>query len=173
MGYCTVADVQAHRPHHPITADSRPSIADVQAEIDRLSADVDGQLSAVGFLVPIISGPQSLNYLKAMVSYGVAAIAEVQQRAAIGEGETMPRSFYWSLYERMLGMIVGGGLGGVQGGGEQDILGDAPMIPIEGGSGYQVLTSFFIRNPSDDPQTGQRSKLTGTAVPRFEIRKEF
>ena len=107
MPYCTVDNVQALRPQVPITTSSRPTIAQVEAQIGDLCAYVDGVLSGLGFVVPI-TGPISLAYLKAAVAWGVAGLAELQQTAGIaaqGQAGDTVRSQYWALFQAALDNI--------------------------------------------------------------------
>lgn len=162
--YCTVDDVQKLRPHHPITVSSRPSIADVEQEIKNRSSQVDGRLAALGFLVPVTSGPISLAYINAAVSYGVACTAEIQQRAAIHEQpDTVPRQHYCELFEQMIAAVEA----------DRNTLPDAPDATGDATSTGGRIESFYTKYPQDDPLTGMRAKLGPTAVPRFEIRREF
>lgn len=164
MAYCVVEDVQKHRPHHAINATSKPTTAQVEGEIDNLGNRTEGKLAALGFVIPI-TGEISTRYLQTAISYGVAGLIEMQQRAGIGENDTAPRSVYWALYEQMIADIIA----------NPAILVDAPRTDDEVSLGVSgaVIESFFTRYPTDDVNTGQRSRLENTAIPRFEMRKEF
>lgn len=163
MPYCTIADVQAHRPQHLITTTSKPTQSQVEAEITALGTYVNGRLASAGFSVPVTTGAVSLAYLRTLLSYGVAGIIEDQQKAGLDDGkETQPRrSYFTQLFTQMLQAVI-----------------DAPTTLIDATRSTDAavrrsIESFFTNNPTDDVTAGQRGRLTGTAVPRFEIRKEF
>lgn len=168
MAYCTVSDVQAKRPQHPITSSSKPSTAEVQTLINDLSQMVDGRLAALGFVTPI-TGSISTAYLRTAVSFGVAGLVELQQRAGIaaagGDRDTAPRSIYYTLFEQMIAAVEK----------NENVLIDALSASAEHLQGAEgpVLASFFTKYPDDDVSSGQRGRLTSTAVPRFETRTEF
>jgi hypothetical protein len=167
MRYCEIQDVQALRTNHPITPSSKPSTNDVQTIIENLTSRVNGRLSSAGYIVPI-TGPASLEYLRSMVAFGAAGIIQDSQAAGIApelHGVNVENR-YWNTFEVMLEESVS-----VDG-----VLSDAPRGQGEssaGANGRPLPESFFTRYPDANPDSGQFGRLSGTAVNRFQIGKQY
>lgn len=169
MAYATVADVQAQRPQVLFTATSKPTVAEVQVNVDYMSNFLDAVLGRLGVTVPVdpAVSPKAAQYLKMLVSWACAALAEVQMVAAIaaqGQASEKIRSVFWEMFQAGLKQIQDS---------PRSLL-DAVFEPEVGAAGGMVMTSFFTDNPTDDPELGQAAKMKGTtAAPRFSVRQEF
>lgn len=165
MGYCTVDDVRALRPQLTISASSKPSTSDIQRVIDQISGHIDGIMAAENLMVPLVeaTSPISFKYVQACVMWGVAGMAEDQQRAAVagGPGGQEVRNDYYDQYLKCIEKISE----------DPGILVDTPQQP---GTNVKQIQSFFTENPTDDPNQGLLAQMRGTsAEPRFSIRQEF
>lgn len=76
MGYCTSADVNLLVPQAPFTATSRPTLAEIDVIIGRISARIDATIANVGYVVPV-TGPQSLDLLTEACAWGALGMAQL------------------------------------------------------------------------------------------------
>lgn len=74
--YCTMLDVNSLAVQVPFSATSKPSESQVTGYIAQIANDMDVMLQNVGYVVPVVSGPKALAWLRMTCAFGVFGQAQ-------------------------------------------------------------------------------------------------
>lgn len=116
MAYCALDDVKAKCPRLPMTATSTPTQAQVEGYIDGCTAEIDGILVALGYVVPA-TGMESLKLLKKICSDGAAFYSLGAAFSNVGPNRSDQGEAYRIAYKDALSALRKG----------ESILSDAPL----------------------------------------------
>jgi len=81
--YATIDEVQARMPQFPLTATSKPSLADAQVLLDDTEAELNVASENMGYVTPL-TGVKTLSLARTIVVYGAIAKILNARGAAVG-----------------------------------------------------------------------------------------
>lgn len=153
MAYAQITDVQALISQFPLTATSKPTLAEATALMGDVSNEIDVRLSASGVEVPVTAPAYFLAWLGLLNAYGTAAaVLKSIAPGATGPNETPAYAFWEARYQGGLTAITDGSM-----------IADTAL----GGSNNILPSSYLTRNPDTDEPLGDQ------AEPLFSVGKVF
>lgn len=112
LHYCTIADVNAYVSQAPFTATSKPSETIVIGFIDEIANDIDLMLGNVGYVVPVVSGPKALQWLRTTCARGAAGIAQAARdtgvTTAVNASGREVKNIWQQLYDARIKALLDG-----------------------------------------------------------------
>ena len=138
MAYCLSEDVQRLVVHLTLTADTDPSLTDVDTWIDDITEEMNGVLVTADYSANITE-PASAKILKNLCAHAVAAMVLNASQFGIEPAKSEQAEQYWEIYQEGLRRIAT----------MPNYLHDAATTGVGGGARPR---SFATDNTDDAPE---------------------
>ena len=101
--YCTIDDVNQLCPQVPFSASSKPSSALVQTFIEQIALEIDASIAPLGYVTPVVSGPNGLSILRLRCAQGALGLAlAVRETSASPASEVAKPNLWTQMFEAWL-----------------------------------------------------------------------
>lgn len=100
--YCNITDINKYVPQSKFTSTTVPSQVDVEQYINDTCDTLNLSLGNLGYVVPVVTGPQALRQLRQVNAWGALGIAQDARLTAVAPDQAINKSLWTKRFESWL-----------------------------------------------------------------------